>query len=110
MAYQIICLLLMAWMLYKRVKLMLIVIDIFTSMRVIYLLCTFGMHNISELMPSAAKGLQPFIYPFGPLIEDTDSAFYQMNYTQLVFSSCAIHVAILLIFVGIKYLSSTKDS
>jgi len=68
MAYQIICILMMLWLVYKRIKFMLIVIDLFTSLRIIYILCTFGMHNITNLLPSATKGLQPFIYPFGPLL------------------------------------------
>lgn len=68
LAYQVVCILLTCWLLYKRIKFMLIVIDLITSMRIIYVLTTFGMHNISELIPTIGKGLQPFVYPFGPVI------------------------------------------
>ncbi len=89
---------------------MLIAIDLITSMRVVYVLCTFGMHNISELIPLAGKGIQPFIYPFGPVLEDMYSPYYQAGYTKLIFSSCSIQIAILLICLAIKYLSDDKNA
>jgi hypothetical protein len=89
---------------------MLIAIDLITSMRVVYVLCTFGMHNISDLIPLASKGLRPFIYPFGPALEDVYSPYYEADYTNLIFSSCSIQVAILLICLAIKYLSDAKDA
>lgn len=76
LAYQAICLIMAAWMVYKRLMFMLIIVDLFLVMRMVYVICTFGMYNVTDLVPSALKGLQPFVYSFGPGLSDQSSSFY----------------------------------
>jgi hypothetical protein len=69
------------WIVYKRIKFMLIVIDLLNQLRIMFILCAFAMYNITDLMPSAAIGLRPFIYPFSSELLDQTSAFHLMGYT-----------------------------
>lgn len=60
---------------------MLLVIDMYQHLAILYLLSTFASYNILELMITAGVGLQPFIYQFGPSLTNTASNYYYFNYT-----------------------------
>lgn len=106
MSLQIVYLFLVIWMVFNSVKLMLAVIDLILNLRILYLLCSFGLYQISDMMPLAAKGLQSFPYAFGSDITGSTFAFGYFDYTQLIFSSCIIQLIVLLICLICRYMSS----
>ncbi len=41
---------------------MLLVIDLYQHVTILYLLCTFASYNVLELIITSGSGLQPFVH------------------------------------------------
>jgi len=53
-----------------KLKIMLLIIDAFNSLTILYILAGLGLYSISLVSSDSLKGLQPFIYSFGALLEN----------------------------------------
>jgi len=50
---------------FKKLKVMLLVIDALNSLTILYILSGLGLHNITLVSYQSIAGLQPFVYAFG---------------------------------------------
>lgn len=95
MALHIILIAAVCFFLFKKVKVMLFIIDAFNSLTILYILTALGLYNISLLSYESSRALQPFIYQFGSALADSTTNFYYFNYTSNFFSSTIVQVLVI---------------
>ena len=87
---------------YFRLRLMLLVIELCSTMTHFYLYTALALFNVTELAAEASRSLQPFIYPFGQPLSAPTSSFYYFSYTQFILASLVVQLLILLVLVVLK--------
>jgi hypothetical protein len=91
-----------------RLKVMLLVIDAFNSVTILYILAGLGMYGVSLLSYESMRGLQPFIYSFGSPLQVNNALSY-FGYSSNFFGTCIVQTAIILLCLLLAAYFSKKE-
>lgn len=91
-----------------RLKVMLLVIDAFNSVTILYILAGLGMYGVSLLSYESMRGLQPFLYSFGSSLQANNSLSY-FGYSSNFFGTCIIQAAIISVCLLLSGYFSRKE-
>jgi hypothetical protein len=92
-----------------RLKVMLLIIDAFNSLTILYILTALGMYGVSLLSYEAMRGLQPFFYAFGSSLPASNLSYF--GYSSNFFGTSIIQAFIIVLcFLLSAYFTKREPS